>query len=127
MVNDLAVPPDTNPEPRKLVGAEGLDDVAQPVVAAGRPAATKPEPAQGQIGVIGNDQQIGFVLGVGVRKRRPQGRPRLVHEAGRLDEEHLANRIVADHLEAEAAPSRTWPWLTPQRSASRSMTRNPTL
>ena len=73
VVNDLAVPPDTNPEPRKLVGAEGLDDVAQPVVAAGRPAATKPEPAQGQIGVIGNDQQIGFVLGVGVPEAPPAG------------------------------------------------------
>ena len=79
---------DADPQPVELVRAQAGDDVAQPVVAAGRSLAAQPQAAQRQVDVIGHHQQILGGVRAGLAQCRAHRAAGQVHVLHRLHQQH---------------------------------------
>jgi glycine/D-amino acid oxidase-like deaminating enzyme len=83
----LAGAPDPDAQPVELIATERLDDVAQAIVAAGRARAPEADLAERQIDVVGDDEQVGGGVDVGLAQGGAQRGAGAVHVAHRLDEQ----------------------------------------
>ena len=103
VVRGLPGPTDADAEALDLVGAEGGDDVAQPVVAAGGAGSAQPEPPERQIDVVRDHEHVLRRLDVELAQRRPQYGAGPIHVAHRLHQQHAADRVGLPSLEQRRA------------------------